>query len=221
MTNFNKPYFSTSISEFWKRWHISLSTWFRDYLYISLGGNRVALPRVYFNLFFVFLVSGFWHGANWTFVAWGAIHGCYLIAGIVKDKMMGTHKKERKLPAMVTNFVLVALAWVFFRAANIHDALYLLTHLVQGWHPFSGAFYKSSILSLGENDLVYGAFNVALGLMLIIGLLAAERFTRENVPLDVLTRRSPVVRLCFYSVFVLFILFLGVFKNSEFIYFQF
>lgn len=83
MQNFNRPYFSKSISEFWKRWHISLSTWFRDYLYIPLGGNRVGIPRWYFNLFFTFMVSGLWHGANWTFVIWGALHGTYLIIGIL------------------------------------------------------------------------------------------------------------------------------------------
>src|SRR6185436_1518823 len=79
MTNFNRPYFSKSISEFWKRWHISLSTWFKDYVYISMGGNRVSKPKQYFNLFITFLISGFWHGANWTFVAWGALNGFYLI----------------------------------------------------------------------------------------------------------------------------------------------
>ncbi|MGZ5286161.1 MAG: MBOAT family O-acyltransferase, partial [Flavisolibacter sp.] len=86
MKNFDRPYQARSISEFWKRWHISLSTWFRDYLYISLGGNRVSIPRWYFNLFFVFLVSGFWHGANWTFVIWGALHGFYLVFAIISEK---------------------------------------------------------------------------------------------------------------------------------------
>src|SRR5450759_1635191 len=82
MTNFNRPYFSTSISEFWKRWHISLSSWFKDYLYISLGGNRVSIPRWYFNLLFVFVISGLWHGANWTFIIWGALNGFYLVFAI-------------------------------------------------------------------------------------------------------------------------------------------
>ncbi len=90
MTNFNKPYHARSISEFWKRWHISLSTWFKDYLYISLGGNRVSVPRMYFNLFFVFLISGFWHGANWTFIVWGARH-----AGSISDICV-THQKHNK-----------------------------------------------------------------------------------------------------------------------------
>ena len=82
MENFRQPYFSQSISEFWRRWHISLSTWFRDYLYIPLGGNRVAEWRWYFNLLIVFIVSGLWHGANWTFIIWGALHGLYLICSL-------------------------------------------------------------------------------------------------------------------------------------------
>ena len=83
MDNFKRPYFSKSISEFWKRWHISLSSWFRDYLYIPLGGNKVMKWRWYYNLFITFLISGFWHGANWTFIAWGALHGTYLITAII------------------------------------------------------------------------------------------------------------------------------------------
>jgi D-alanyl-lipoteichoic acid acyltransferase DltB (MBOAT superfamily) len=87
MLNFNRPYFSTSISEFWKRWHISLSSWFKDYLYISLGGNRVSIPRWYFNLMFVFIISGLWHGANWTFIIWGALNGFYLVFAIITEKL--------------------------------------------------------------------------------------------------------------------------------------
>ena len=86
MTNFNRPYFSRSISEFWKRWHISLSTWFRDYLYISLGGNRVSIPRWYLNLFLVFTISGLWHGANWTYIIWGSLNGFYLVFAIITEK---------------------------------------------------------------------------------------------------------------------------------------
>ena len=86
MNNFKRPYFAKSISEFWSRWHISLSTWFRDYLYFPLGGNRVYRYRWYFNLFIVFLISGIWHGANWTFVIWGALNGLYLVFSIVSQK---------------------------------------------------------------------------------------------------------------------------------------
>ncbi|MDT7604999.1 MAG: alginate O-acetyltransferase complex protein AlgI, partial [Acidobacteriota bacterium] len=107
MKNFDRPYFSKSISEFWKRWHISLSTWFRDYVYLSLGGNRVSRPRWYFNLFFTFLVSGLWHGANWTYVIWGALNGVYLIAEIVWRQAVGEERLKkleggwRRLPVRV------------------------------------------------------------------------------------------------------------------------
>ncbi len=131
MKNFNAPYHAKNIAEFWKRWHISLSTWFRDYLYISLGGNRVSVPRWYFNLFFVFLVSGFWHGANWTFIFWGALHGFYLVFAIVSEKFRkrvnkasGIAQRPRlnRLLQIVTTYVLVTFAWIFFRADNMHAA---------------------------------------------------------------------------------------------------
>jgi D-alanyl-lipoteichoic acid acyltransferase DltB (MBOAT superfamily) len=121
MINFRRPYMSTSIREFWSRWHISLSTWFRDYLYIPLGGNRVSLYRNMFNLFFVFLVSGLWHGANWTFIIWGALHGFYLIMEIVFDRLVPSIKLPRSI-RWILNFVLVAIAWVFFRASNFQTA---------------------------------------------------------------------------------------------------
>ncbi len=130
MNNFERPYFSRSVPEFWRRWHISLSSWFRDYLYIPLGGNRVAMPRWYINLFIVFLVSGLWHGANWTFVAWGALHGLFCIAsaatGNLRKKLV-TATGMDKIPAfhkgmqILVTFCLVSLAWIFFPAnTNSH-----------------------------------------------------------------------------------------------------
>ena len=133
MDNFRRPYFSKSIGEFWRRWHISLSTWFRDYLYIPLGGNRVKRGRWFYNLFIVFLISGLWHGANWTFVVWGALHGLYLIFGIVtgptRERLwakLGASATVRKWVAVFFTFHLAVLAWVFFRANNITDAAMLL-----------------------------------------------------------------------------------------------
>lgn len=131
MKNFETPYFSSSIPEFWSRWHISLSTWFRDYVYIPLGGNRVSLPRNMFNLFVVFLLSGFWHGANWTFIIWGGLHGIYLIvyriAGRATRRLFPSaqqHKPIFVLQALkvILTFHLVLLAWVFFRADSLATA---------------------------------------------------------------------------------------------------
>ena len=138
MTNFNRPYFAKNISEFWQRWHISLSTWFRDYLYIPLGGRRVSIPRWYFNLFFVFLVSGLWHGANWTFIIWGALNGFYLVFAIVskgiRDRithLVGLNRLpniNRALQIAIT-FMLVCFAWIFFRANSISDSFLIIKNI--------------------------------------------------------------------------------------------
>ncbi|QQR94484.1 MAG: MBOAT family protein [Bacteroidota bacterium] len=135
MTNFNRPYFARNISEFWKRWHISLSTWFKDYLYIYLGGNRVSIPRWYFNLFIVFLVSGLWHGANWTYIIWGALNGFYLVFALVSHKfrnkmnhLTGIEKSpwlNRFLQISIT-FLLSCFAWIFFRANHVTDAFLII-----------------------------------------------------------------------------------------------
>lgn len=140
MTNFNRPYFARNISEFWKRWHISLSTWFKDYLYISMGGNKVSIPRWYFNLFIVFLVSGLWHGANWTFIIWGALNGFYLVFAIItrkfRDKMNKLSGIE-KIPwlnhtfQILTAFVLTCFAWIFFRANNVNDAFHIVKEITK------------------------------------------------------------------------------------------
>jgi len=131
MENFNTPYYSLSISEFWRRWHISLSTWFKDYLYIPLGGNRVSKRRHIVNLLITFSVSGLWHGANWTFVIWGAIHGAVLATSqlfFTKTIPGAESRVVRALKVLVT-FHVVVLAWVFFRAESVSKALYVLTHL--------------------------------------------------------------------------------------------
>ena len=131
MSNFRRPYFSRSVSEFWRRWHISLSSWFRDYLYIPLGGSRVGKPRLGLNLLVTFLVSGLWHGANWTFVIWGALHGSYLVLSTWTASLRGEistilylnkFPKVRELVRVMVTFHLVLFAWIFFRADSISDA---------------------------------------------------------------------------------------------------
>jgi len=115
--NFNNPYISQSITEFWRRWHMTLSRWMRDYLYIPLGGNRVSKQRMYFNLCFVFLISGFWHGAAWTFIFWGAYHGLFLILDRVF--LLKVLQKIGKLPATLFTFLITMIGWVFFRSENL------------------------------------------------------------------------------------------------------
>lgn len=121
LENFNNPYISQNISEFWRRWHISLGRWMRDYLYIPLGGNRVSTRRMYFNLWFVFLISGFWHGAAWTFVIWGAFHGFFLIAD--RLFLLKLYSRIGKIPAIAITFVITLVGWVFFRAETLSYAV--------------------------------------------------------------------------------------------------
>lgn len=122
MENFNRPYIAQSFTEFWRRWHISLTAWFREYLYIPLGGNRVARWRTYLNLWIVFLISGLWHGANWTFIVWGVYHGIFLVI----DRAFWTEKSKRLSAAIKVplTFTLVAIGWVIFRSENIGNALF-------------------------------------------------------------------------------------------------
>ncbi|HET6487142.1 MAG TPA: MBOAT family O-acyltransferase, partial [Spirochaetia bacterium] len=128
--NFERPYLSKSIGEFWSRWHIALSTWFRDYVYIPLGGNRAARPRVLFNLFVTFLISGLWHGASWTFVIWGAYHGLLVSLERLLPVLGRTPRTlAMKLVRGAMSFALVLVGWVFFRARSLGDALFILGHL--------------------------------------------------------------------------------------------
>ena len=223
MTNFNRPYQATSVSEFWKRWHISLSTWFRDYLYISLGGNRVSIPRWYFNLFIVFLVSGLWHGANWTFVVWGALHGFYLIFALMTQKWR--HRVAARIGWLngkwvnrAVTFVLVDFAWIFFRANNIHDALYISGHIFSGLpHVLSMALHRQSVFEF------YGlkVWELVLSGGLILLLEMIHRF-QTRLDLAQLFKQSPVYgRFAVYIIGVLALVFLSPVTNKAFIYFQF
>lgn len=206
MENFRTPYFSTSISEFWRRWHISLSTWFRDYLYIPLGGNRVSEWRRYFNQFFVFMISGLWHGAAWTFIIWGSLHGFYLIFAVLRDKYVPKLSLPKNLLGksinLITTFILVMLAWVFFRADGLQDAFTILK--------------KMSNLSLSQGfKSPLNSTEMWFSLMLIVILLWKEyNFFQIN------TQNT----IKFYGLslfFVLTIYFFGVFNTNQFIYFQF
>ncbi len=206
MENFKSPYFSKSISEFWRRWHISLSTWFRDYLYIPLGGNRVAEWRRYVNQFIVFMVSGLWHGAQWTFVIWGSLHGFYLIVAALRNKYFprltlpdNTLGKTINLTA---TFTLVMLAWVFFRAKNTRDAFLILKKIAL----FS--INDSVIFPLNKVEILF-----SLGL---IGLLLWKELKYFYINTE--------SNLKFYSLIsltMILVYFLGVFNTNNFIYFQF
>lgn len=219
MRNFDAPYESRSISEFWKRWHISLSTWFRDYLYIPMGGNRVAVPRWYFNLFFVFVVSGFWHGANWTFLIWGALHGFYLVFAIVTQKwrdrlaaLLGVDRIKwlyGGIQALCT-FGLVTFAWIFFRAGSLSDALYMARGVLR-LTPVKGANVVNQI----------GRTPIGISILLILGLLLTE-FANRRYRFGVRLQSYPkVYRWGLYYLLLLVVLGLSVYTRRYFIYFQF
>lgn len=213
MLNFNRPYFSKSIAEFWKRWHISLSTWFRDYLYIPLGGNRTKKVFWYSNLFIVFLVSGFWHGASWTFIIWGGLHGFFQVAAIItKDFRNSILEKFRITETnmllgifnVLSVYLLVSFAWIFFRASTVDEAFQVISNL---------AVFDFS-LNLTQICAEKGPLNLLL-CFLAIGLLFLSYLLPLN--LDISYRRNIVL----LTISVLLIITLGTNEESQFIYFQF
>ena len=212
MTNFNRPYFSVNIREFWSRWHISLSTWFRDYLYISLGGNRLGKFKMYRNLAIVFLVSGFWHGANWTYVIWGGIHAFFNISYIMMDsyfKQMKTGMNRLMKPAgWLATFAVVSFAWIFFRAESFDRACMIVSRIFSHDHLFASF---NSVKSFGTLSVV--ASLLACGYMMVIEKIA---------PPDLgWFKDKPYLDLAFCIVTIFMIVSLGVFKQQSFIYFQF
>lgn len=217
MRNFNSPYFAKSIKEFWSRWHISLSTWFRDYVYIPLGGNRVKYGRHILNLMITFLVSGLWHGANWTFVLWGGIHGAFMIieqflGNIVKQKRPS---RIRDMFSIFSTACIVVIAWVFFRADTISDAFTGLNTMFAGINePIHYIRTAYTDLSIGKGDFIR--------IMLLISvLLVFDFFNLKRDVIDSMKNWNIVLRWSAYMIIVLLIVFLAPRESSEFIYFQF
>ena len=228
MTNFRQPYFSESIKEFWGRWHISLSTWFRDYLYIPLGGNRVPKWRWYFNIFIVFLVSGFWHGASWNFIIWGALHGIYQVFSfftaptrnkLVRLTGLDHFKGLYKVIQIGTTFGLVCFAWIFFRASTLSDAWYIATHL---FHNLLGSS-KSFVADLVTKTTILGQFKqeFVLAILFIIVMEIVHYLQRQRKISLQLSGFNPYFRWAVYSLYLLVFIYFGVFNSNSFIYFQF
>jgi D-alanyl-lipoteichoic acid acyltransferase DltB (MBOAT superfamily) len=211
MTNFRTPYFSRDIAEFWRRWHISLSTWFRDYVYIPLGGSRVTKAKAIRNIFIVFLVSGFWHGANWTFIVWGGIHAALFIPIFLIGKNRAhLHEGDHLIPSikevfqMVFTFTMVCVAWVFFRAGTIGEA----------WGYFGGMFSKAFL----PLNFAWLGYDLRIALVIFLGLEWIGRFQfnwMERI-------QGKWYRYPAYLFTAFLIVFWGVFTEAkEFIYFQF
>lgn len=231
MKNFDRPYASTSISEFWRRWHISLSTWFRDYLYIPLGGNRVGKSRAYLNLFIVFLISGLWHGANWNYIIWGALHGFFLIFALLTSKPRAALQSLSRISFFPTintvlqtsiTFILVTFAWIFFRADyhNTDIMWSVVKSLGKGWptiQEFFSTEYFMKNICLGQRRRV---FLTAIGL--IIFMECVHYLLKNGTVSKIITSGPFWIRWSLYTVFILSILYLGIFNNTpQFIYFQF
>jgi D-alanyl-lipoteichoic acid acyltransferase DltB (MBOAT superfamily) len=227
MENFRRPYFARSISDFWSRWHISLSSWFRDYVYIPLGGNRVSVPRWYANLMIVFLISGVWHGARWTYVAWGALHGFYLLFGLATASLRARMTRTLRLQEipllhrawqMLVTTSLVCIAWVFFRAASMGDAVYILK---EGGRGIVEAARLLVHKAPAADWLGLSGGAVLFGLTLIL-LLELAHWQQRHGSIRARVASWPIwLRWPAYQCVIVGIYMFGRFEAQQFIYFQF
>ena len=207
MDNFRQPYFSTSIKDFWRRWHISLSSWFADYIYIPLGGNRVSFIRHLLNLMITFLISGLWHGANWTFAIWGIVHGFYMIVDTMFRRVF-PHVFERntlfKMVSTIFCFCMVCLAWIFFRANTITDAFSIINKILTNpGRPFYDIYV-----------FVYGIASLAI-------LLIKDAKDAYGMKIGFLHAKSFAVRFISFISLTAYIMLFGAMSADSFIYFQF
>jgi len=246
MINFRQPYFSRSITEFWRRWHISLSTWLKDYLYIPLGGSRKGKVRRYTNLLITFLISGLWHGAAWHFVAWGALHGIFQIIGRSTAPLRNTiclkvglseESRLRKAIQVCVTFALVCFAWVFFRANTITDAFIITAKLTK--FPAELAGYTRGLSGNGIIGTMRNAFQLGIdvdnpiqgfGLLnfglsgILIAILIINDVLMRKTPDETILRQKPLVLRWagYYAlIFTIFLNFNWSSEASQFIYFTF
>ena len=218
--NFAYPYFSQSVGEFWRRWHISLSSWFRDYVYIALGGSRVGKNRMIFNLMVTFLLSGLWHGANWTFIVWGAVNGLALLP----DAVRGSKKSGRGgapfenglslmgLLRMVATYLIICLSWVFFRARSVSEAGAILESILTG--VWSLTDWQNLV------TVLWNSGSCAFPLLLALGMLIWEWIKRrEELPLTF----NGIPRGWRWTIYtaLLWVTIIWTQRSGQFIYFQF
>lgn len=209
--NFRRPYLAANITDFWRRWHISLSSWFKDYVYFSLGGNKTAAFKWCRNILIVFLLSGMWHGANWTFLVWGLMHGLFTIAhklfsAVQAKSAKATRSIIGKVSSVAITFIVVTFSWIFFRAENLHQAAGIINKIVTNWH--SRLFIKTG---------TWMAVSV-IGICIII---AADIVEEYGINFKLLGNRFAAVRIATISLMVTGILLFGILHSTSFIYFQF
>lgn len=228
LENFNSPYWAGSVREFWQRWHISLTSWFREYLYIPLGGNRKGKIRKHFNTMIVFLVSGLWHGAGWNFIVWGGLNGLYLvlqdITSNVRKKIYAVLKIDQnsliwKGLTRIVTFALIDIAWLFFKAGTIDDAILMLKIMVVDFNPLY-------LLSDGFFSMFGSTRNFAVICLLIIIIMLLDYFKYKKIDLkSMVFNQKTIVRWMIYISIILCILLIGnyggEYEQTQFIYFQF
>lgn len=216
MSNFKSPYFSQSIKEFWSRWHISLSTWFRDYVYIPLGGSRVGKIRHVINLMITFLVSGIWHGANWTFIFWGGVHGIYQV---VENVLFPQSKKNSRGIIWIVRvgiiFIICTFAWIFFVSNSVEDACYALGHM------FSGISSPIAYLHDGFAGIGLGKYEFFKIILFLLILFVYDYFSLHRDCISWINKRNVFVRHFIISLMLLIILCCSYTGQSTFVYFQF
>ncbi len=219
MQNFKRPYFSKTISEFWRRWHISLSSWFTDYVYIPLGGNRCAKWKWFRNTMIVFLLSGLWHGANWTYVIWGGLNGFYLVFAIISKDIRGKIKKWtgiekfpniNKVIKVFCTFNLICFSWIFFRASSFTQAITIIKRIFMDF---------SLKIDIGRAGI--SRYQLVLCYGVIAFLLAVQLFQRNRKIVNELNTRHVALRWVIYYTALICIIIFGVFNTNSFIYFQF
>lgn len=219
MTNFRQPYLSQSVTEFWSRWHISLSTWFRDYVYIPLGGNRVGPMRRRMNLLATFLLSGLWHGANWTYVVWGGLNGIFLVGEslFVRDARSRSGG-VRGLGRCLATFVLICTTWVFFRAASVRDAFVVLGRIGSDAVHARAAGVGADLVHLAVDRKRLAITLAATVIVLVVDAAAARR---ETHPAELLGRTNAPIRWGTYFALAAALVLGGIYGRQQFIYFQF
>lgn len=223
MVNFRSPYYSLSIADFWRRWHISLSSWFRDNVYIPLGGSRVKLCRHLSNLLITFILSGIWHGAGWNFIIWGGLHGLYLCAEVIYEKlklpMASDNSIVMRFVKRVFVFIFVGIAWVFFRADSINDAFHAFKRMLRNWDLYLNFTYvKKTLATMG-----FTKFSLVLTVLVLIMLFAIDYFNFKK-PVDMLISKWVLPLrwgLYFFMSIVLLLCAMFTSQSQTFIYFQF